>query len=116
MIERFPYLYGLVRTGIAPDHEADKRVASEFSQILQRDNVRLFGNVNVTDDAGTAQQFGIDSMQRIGLHQLMKDYPLVVLAYGSQKDRLLGCENETASGVYSARAFAAWYNSSHEQL
>jgi hypothetical protein len=101
LVERLPQPFGLVRTGIAPDHVNDKRVASEFAAVLaDRARVRLFANVAVGDHGAP-----------ITLAQLRRDYPVVVLAHGSHRDRLLGVEGERSTGgVHSARAFAAWYN------
>lgn len=101
LVERLPQPFGLVRTGIAPDHVNDKRVASEFATLLRDPaRLRLFANVDVADGGAG-----------VSLAELRRDYPVVVLAHGSHRDRLLGVAGErTARGVYSARAFAAWYN------
>ncbi len=101
LVERLPQPYGLVRTGIAPDHVNDKRVAGEFASLLRdRTRLRLFANVDVADHDAP-----------VSLAALRRDYAVVVLAHGSHRDRLLGVDGErTARGVYSARAFAAWYN------
>lgn len=110
LIERLPQPFGLVRTGIAPDHANDKRVAADFAALLRDEpRLRFFGNVNVASEKKA--QFSLAA--QVSFDQLRRDYPVVVLALGSQRDRLLGLDGErTLRGVYSARTFAAWYNSS----
>lgn len=113
LIERLPQPFGLVRTGIAPDHANDKRVAADFAALLRDEpRLRFFGNVNVASD-NNSNNVQFNSAARVSFDQLRRDYPVVVLALGSQRDRMLGVDGErTLRGVYSARTFAAWYNSS----
>lgn len=115
LIERLPQPFGLVRTGIAPDHANDKRVAADFAAMLRDEpRLRFFGNVSVMHDADAPGNdvVGFNAAQ-VSFDQLRRDYPVVVLALGSQRDRLLGLAGERElRGVYSARSFAAWYNSS----
>lgn len=112
LIERLPQPFGLVRTGIAPDHANDKRVAADFAALLQNEpRLRFFGNVEVVHNVGADAPD--NGASRVSFDQLRRDYPVVVLALGSQRDRLLGLAGERdLRGVYSARSFAAWYNSS----
>jgi NADPH-dependent glutamate synthase beta subunit-like oxidoreductase len=94
--EKLPHPFGLVRTGVAPDHQDVKKVQNDFTQVLEDKRVSFFGNIAVGED--------------IQLDILKRNYSAVVLAYGADSDNLLDIDNETASGVYSARAFVNWYN------
>ncbi|KAJ3093384.1 hypothetical protein HK100_006637 [Physocladia obscura] len=98
MFEKLPMPYGLVRFGIAPDHADAKKVINKFNTIASEDpRFRFFGNVNVGRDISVAA--------------LQSNYDKVILAYGAEKPRLLGIQNETSTkGVYSAHDFVKWVN------
>jgi adrenodoxin-NADP+ reductase len=106
--ECFPY--GLVRFGVAPDHQATKNVTNKFDALLRDERVRLFANVKVgsvgneNDDDGEGL--------RVSTKELLERYSGVVLAHGAaDNDRKLQIENEdTLRGVYGARQFVNWYN------
>lgn len=96
MIDRLPTPFGLVRSGVAPDHPEVKSVQNDFTQIANDIRVSFRGNVEVGKD--------------ISLEMLRKHYNAVVLAYGSDEDRRLGLDKEdTLRHVHSARAFVNWY-------
>jgi NADPH-dependent glutamate synthase beta subunit-like oxidoreductase len=113
LIERLPQPFGLVRTGIAPGPRQRQARRGRFAALLRDEpRLRFFGNVNVASD-NNSNNVQFSSAARVSFDQLRRDYPVVVLALGSQRDRMLGVDGErTLRGVYSARTFAAWYNSS----
>ena len=96
LINRLPAPYGLVRDGVAPDHQAIKSVARVFARILARDEVRYFGNVTLGED--------------ITVDQLRARYDQIVYAVGAQSDRRLGIPGEDLAGSHAAFHFVAWYN------
>jgi len=98
MLEKLPTPFGLVRSGVAPDHPEVKNVQNDFSLLFQGEHaVQLLANVKVGRD--------------VALHELRQMYDIVVLAYGCESDRKLGIEGETSlQGILSAREFVAWYN------
>jgi len=116
--ECFPY--GLVRFGVAPDHQATKNVTNKFDALLRDERVRLFANVKVgpggnendDDDEGDGGEGNNRGVLRVSTKELLERYSGVVLAHGAaDNDRKLQIENEdTLRGVYGARQFVNWYN------
>jgi adrenodoxin-NADP+ reductase len=106
--ECFPY--GLVRFGVAPDHQATKNVTNKFDALLRDERVRLFANVKV--GSGGNENDDDDEGLRVSTKELLERYSGVVLAHGAaDNDRKLQIENEdTLRGVYGARQFVNWYN------
>lgn len=96
IIERLPTPYGLIRAGVAPDHQSTKRVAQKFERMALERAVRFFGNVEVGRD--------------VSLEELRRSYDAVVLAVGSPGDRALGIPGENRPGVYGSSLFVGWYN------
>lgn len=96
IFERLPVPFGLVRYGVAPDHQSTKAVARVFDRVLSRDRVSFFGNVEVGRD--------------IQLEELMSLCDAVVLATGAGCDRRLNIAGEELRGVMGSSAFTAWYN------
>lgn len=96
MIERLPTPWGLVRSGVAPDHPKIKTVSKVFEKIAKTEGFRLFANVEVGKD--------------ISLKDLRERYDAVVLATGSSKGRKLGIPGEELSNCISAAEFVPWYN------
>jgi ferredoxin--NADP+ reductase len=96
MIERLPTPWGLVRLGVAPDHENIKAVSRAFERIAARPGFRFFGNVEVGRDVTP------DELARL--------YDAVVYTFGAQTDRRLGIPGEDLPGSWAATAFVAWYN------
>ena len=96
MIERLPTMWGLVRSGVAPDHPKIKTVAKVFEKIASDSKFRLFGNVELGKD--------------VQLDNLRERYDVVVLATGSALGRELGIPGEVLPGVISAADFVPWYN------
>jgi ferredoxin--NADP+ reductase len=97
MIERLPTPWGLVRSGVAPDHPKIKTVSKVFEKIAKEPNFRLFANVEVGKD--------------VSLKDLRDQYDAVVLATGASKGRKLGIPGEDLSNSLSAADFVPWYNS-----
>ena len=96
LINRLPAPYGLVRDGVAPDHQAIKSVARVYSRILARDEVRYFGNVTLGED--------------VSVEELRARYDQIVYAVGAQSDRRLGIPGEDLEGSHAAFDFVGWYN------
>eukprot|EP00808_Paulinella_micropora_P019134 g60555.t1 len=96
MIEKLPTPYGLVRSGVAPDHQDVKSVTNDFASVAADPAVRFFGNVTVGE--------------HVSISQLLDCYHAVVLAYGAEGERRLGIPGEDLQGVDSARDFVLWYN------
>jgi ferredoxin--NADP+ reductase len=96
MIERLPTPWGLVRSGVAPDHPKIKTVSKVFEKIANEPNFRLFANVEVGKD--------------VSLKDLRERYDVVVLATGASKGRKLGIPGEELSNSISAADFVPWYN------
>lgn len=98
VIEKLPTPFGLVRSGVAPDHPDVKNVQNDFSALFEdKESISFLGNVCVGQD--------------VSLEELRELYDVVVLAYGCQSDRKLGIPGEDSlSGILCAREFVAWYN------
>jgi ferredoxin--NADP+ reductase len=96
MIERLPTPWGLVRSGVAPDHPKIKTVAKVFEKIATAGNFRLFGGVELGTD--------------ISIEQLKEMYDAVVIATGSAIGKKLGIPGEDLPGSISAAQFVPWYN------
>ena len=96
MIERLPTPWGLVRSGVAPDHPKIKTVSKVFEKVATAGNFRLFGNVELGTD--------------ISIEQLKEMYDAVVIATGSSIGKKLGIPGEDLSGSISAAEFVPWYN------
>jgi ferredoxin--NADP+ reductase len=96
MIERLPTPWGLVRSGVAPDHPKIKTVSKVFEKIAKEDGFRLFANVELGKD--------------VSLKDLREAYDAVVLATGSTVGRKLGIKGEDLPNCISAADFVPWYN------
>ena len=96
MIERLPTPWGLVRSGVAPDHPKIKTVSKVFEKIAADPNFRLFANVEIGGDITVAQ--------------LKKKYDAVIIATGSSLGKTLGIPGEELPGSLSAADFVPWYN------
>jgi ferredoxin--NADP+ reductase len=96
MIERLPTPWGLVRSGVAPDHPKIKTVSKVFEKIAAHENFRLFANVEIGGDVSVAQ--------------LQEKYDAVIIATGSSHGKTLGIPGENLRGSLSAATFVPWYN------
>ena len=96
MIDRLPVPYGLIRSGVAPDHQSIKAVSRRYEQVSLSPNVRFLGNVTLGRD--------------VAVDELRACYDAVVLATGAPHDRPLGIPGEALPGVIGSAAFVGWYN------
>jgi len=96
MYDRLPTPFGLVRYGVAPDHQKIKKVTAVYHKLAMRPEFRFFGNVD----------YGRD----ISLTELSRHYHQIVFATGAQTDRRLGITGEDLDGSHPATDFVAWYN------
>jgi len=96
LIDRLPTPYGLVRSGVAPDHQGTKNVWRVFDRTAKRDPVSFYGNVELGRDVSVTELLGL--------------YDAVVIATGVTVDRQLGIDGEQLPGVYGSRELSAWYN------
>jgi ferredoxin--NADP+ reductase len=95
-LERLPTPWGLLRSGVAPDHQEIKRLDETFDRETLGRGCRFFGNVEV----------GVD----ITHPELMRHYTAVIYATGAQTDKSLGIPGEDLPGSWAATEFVAWYN------
>ncbi|ROO87434.1 ferredoxin--NADP+ reductase [Actinocorallia herbida] len=96
VFERLPTPFGLVRYGVAPDHQKIKSIVGSLGEIFESPKVRFLGNVTVGSD--------------VTVEELRAHYDAVVLAVGAPLDRPLGVEGEGLRGVIAARNFVSWYS------
>jgi ferredoxin--NADP+ reductase len=96
MFERLPTPFGLVRFGVAPDHEEIKRVSRQFEKTASKPAFRFFGNV--------------DYGRHVTLDDLRRYYHQICFTTGAQTDRRLGIPGEDLEGSHAATEFVAWYN------
>jgi ferredoxin--NADP+ reductase len=96
VLDRLPTPYGLVRYGVAPDHQKIKAVTGVLQRILEHPRVRFLGNV----------EYGRD----LTSPDLTRHYDAVIYAVGAATDRSMGIPGETLAGSLSATQFVAWYN------
>lgn len=96
IIDRLPVPFGLIRSGVAPDHQAIKTVSRRYEAVAITENVRFVGNVTVGKD--------------VTIPELMQLYDAVVLATGAPFDRPLEIPGADLPGVTGSAAFVGWYN------
>ncbi|MXO87659.1 FAD-dependent oxidoreductase [Alteraurantiacibacter aestuarii] len=96
IFDLMPVPYGLIRTGVAPDHQSIKGVSRRYEKVALTDNVRFAGNVMLGRD--------------VSLDELRGLYDAVVLATGAPKDRELGISGQDLGNVFGSAAFVGWYN------
>jgi ferredoxin--NADP+ reductase len=96
LFERLPTPWGLLRGGVAPDHQEIKRLEDTFDRQTLRRGCRFLGNVEV----------GVD----VSHEELMRHYTAVIYATGAQTDKSLGIPGEELSGSRAATEFVGWYN------
>ncbi len=96
MLEMLPTPWGLVRSGVAPDHPKIKSISKQFEKIAADPRFRFFGNVVVGDHVQAAE--------------LAEHYDAVIYAVGAQSDRALNSPGEDLPGSIAAVDFVGWYN------
>ncbi|MFJ2241561.1 FAD-dependent oxidoreductase [Streptomyces sp. NPDC087859] len=97
VLDRLPCPYGLVRYGVAPDHEKIKSLQSNLRTVLEHERVRFLGGVRVGEDGVPATR-------------LRELYHAVVYCVGAATDRHLGVPGEDLPGSWSATEFVSWYS------
>ncbi|MFD9390094.1 FAD-dependent oxidoreductase [Streptomyces sp. NPDC060000] len=97
VLDRLPCPYGLVRYGVAPDHEKIKSLQNNLRSVLEHERVRFLGGIRV----------GTDGVPTARLREL---YHAVVYCVGAATDRHLGVPGEELRGSWSATEFVSWYN------
>ncbi|HEY7492119.1 MAG TPA: FAD-dependent oxidoreductase, partial [Candidatus Tectomicrobia bacterium] len=96
LLERLPTPYGLVRGGVAPDHQKIKSVTATYDKIAAHPGFHYYGGV----------EFG----RHLTLDDLRELYHQIVFTTGAQTDQRMGIPGEDLQGSYPATAFVAWYN------
>jgi ferredoxin/flavodoxin---NADP+ reductase len=102
MFDRLPTPYGLVRGGVAPDHQKIKGVIRVYDKTAAQEGFRFLGNVKVGDTVTT--------------EQLLAAYDQVVLAVGCESANEIGVPGEDLLGSHSATEFVGWYNAHPDHL
>ena len=96
LFDRLPTPYGLVRGGVAPDHQKIKAVIRQYEKIANQPGFRFFGNVTFGED--------------ISLADVLAHYHQVLFSTGAESDRQLGIPGEDLKGSDPATIFVGWYN------
>ena len=96
VFDALPVPFGLIRTGVAPDHQSIKGVSRRYEKVATSDNVRFVGNVTIGRDVTIAE--------------LQDLYDAVVLATGAPNDRALAIEGAELGNVFGSAEFVGWYN------
>ena len=96
VLDRLPTPFGLVRGGVAPDHQKIKSVTAAYEKTAAHEHFRFFGHVHLGND------LSVEDVRAI--------YDCVVYAFGNESDRKMGVDGEELAGIHSATAFVGWYN------
>jgi len=96
LLEKLCAPYGLVRTGVAPDHPLIKKSIEKFALMAEPEEFNYFGNVSVGKD--------------ITVDDLKETHHAVIITMGAETDRKLGIPGEDLKGSHTATEFVAWYN------
>jgi ferredoxin--NADP+ reductase len=96
MFEKLPTPYGLVRAGVAPDHQQIKSVSKVYEKLAQNPRFRFWGNI----------EFGKDILKS----EFFEYFDAIIYATGAQSDRSMNIRGEKLIGSYSATEFVGWYN------
>ncbi|MYQ89180.1 MULTISPECIES: FAD-dependent oxidoreductase [unclassified Streptomyces] len=97
VLDRLPCPYGLVRYGVAPDHEKIKSLQNSLRTVLEHERITFLGNVEVGGDGIPPERLG-------------ELYDAVVYCVGAATDRALGVPGEDLPGSRSATEFVSWYS------
>ena len=95
VLDRLPVPFGLVRYGVAPDHESIRSIRNTLERTLEKSGVRFFGNVSI----------GVD----LSVEELRERTDAVIYAFGAGTDKRLGIDGEDLPGSIAAADFVAWY-------
>ncbi len=96
LFERLPSPYGLVRSGVAPDHPKLKQAILVYDKTAQSDDFNFIGNVTIGED--------------LAVEELCQTHHAVIFTCGAESDRRLGIKGEDLTGSHTATEFVGWYN------
>ena len=96
ILDRYPVPYGLIRFGVAPDHQSLKAVSKRYDKVAEEPGVDFIGNVTIGSE--------------VSVDELLELYDAVILAIGAPHDRKLGIPGEDLPGVVGSAEFVGWYN------
>ena len=96
IIDRLPTPFGLIRGGVAPDHQTTKRISLAYSKTAKKEQINFFGNIEIGKD--------------ISIDELREIYDVDVLAIGSEIDNKLEIKGNNLKGVYGSAEIVGWYN------
>jgi len=96
ILDRYPVPYGLIRFGVAPDHQSLKAVSKRYDKVAETDGVGFIGNVCVGS--------------HVSVDEMLEQYDAVVLAIGAPHDRKVAIPGEDLPGVIGSAEFVGWYN------
>ena len=96
IFDRLPVPYGLIRTGVAPDHQSIKGVSRRYEKTALSDNVRFVGHVTIGQD--------------VTVEELHDHYDAVIFATGAPNDRPLDIPGDRLNNIFGSAAFVGWYN------
>ena len=102
IIDRLPTPFGLIRGGVAPDHQTTKRISLAYSKTAKKEQINFFGNIEIGKD--------------ISIDELREIYDVVVLAIGSEIDNKLEIKGNNLKGVYGSAEIVGWYNGHPDYL
>ncbi len=96
IFEKLPAPFGLVRYGVAPDHQKTKNIIRLFSKYLDEENVAYFGNVNIGKD--------------VSIELISQLYDAVIISSGASLDKELILEGDNYKNLFGSAEFVGWYN------
>ncbi len=96
LVDELPTPYGLIRSGVAPDHQTTKKIIKAFEKIALNPICRFFGNVNIGND--------------VSIEELKNIYDVIIISNGANSDKKLGIPGEDLEGVIGSASFVGWYN------
>jgi len=96
MFEKLPTPFGLLRGGVAPDHQQMKTISKSYEKIASNEQFYFFGNITIGKD--------------ITIKELMSHYHAIIVATGAESDRKMNIPGEACIGSHTATEFVAWYN------
>ncbi len=96
VFEKLPSPYGLIRYGVAPDHQKTKNIIRVFRKTLLKENVNFYGNVNIGKD--------------LNIKDLQMCYDSIILATGASRDKNISIPGSCLGNVIGSSSFVGWYN------
>ena len=96
IVDRLPTPFGLIRGGVAPDHQTTKKISVAYTKTAKKKQINFFGNIEIGKD--------------VSIEELREIYDVVVIAIGSEIDNKLEINGSNLKGVYGSAEFVGWYN------